>query len=176
MKKIQLGLLALMCIACNSNTIDMGDKVDLAPFKVIGISVRTTNANGQAKADMGQLWDRFYKENILTSIPNKTNGDVYSIYTEYQSNHEGAYTAIIGCKVSSLENIPEGLIGREISGGQYIKYTAKGKIPNAIIDVWQEIWKRDKVLNRHYTADFEVYGQRSQDPENAEVDVYVAAK
>ena len=38
----------------------------------------------------------------------------------------------------------------------------------------QEIRNSDKELNRKYTADFGVYRQKSQDPENAEVEMYIA--
>ena len=29
-------------------------------MKIIGISVRTTNQNGQAMQDIGNLWERFF--------------------------------------------------------------------------------------------------------------------
>ena len=175
-KQILLSILTLTIIACDSKTQNMNDKVQLDPFKIIGISVRTTNENGQSMTDMGQLWDRFYSEGILSTIPTRTSNDIYSIYTDYQSDYKGIYTAIIGCKVNSLDSIPEGLIAREFRSGQYIKYIAKGKMPGAVIDKWKEIWDNDKELNRKYTADFEVYGQKSQDPENAEVEIYIATE
>jgi len=49
-------------------------------------------------------------------------------------------------------------------------------MPTAVIDIWKEIWDNDKELNRKYSADFEVYGQKSQDPENAEVEIYIATE
>lgn len=152
----------------------MDNKEQVDSFKIIGIAVKTTNKNGQAMTDMGQLWNRFYSDDLISKIPNKTGKDIYSIYTDYESDYKGAYTAIIGCKVTTLDSIPTGLIGREFSGGQYLKYTAKGKMPDAVINQWKAIWNRDNELSRKYTADFEVYGQKSQNPENAEVDIYIA--
>jgi predicted transcriptional regulator YdeE len=154
----------------------MGEKVEVQPFKIIGISSWTTNADGQAVIDLGKLWNRFRAENILSLIPNRLSNDVYMIYTDYMTNHQGAYTAIIGCKVNALANIPPGLMGREFNGGQYRKFVAKGKMPHVVIRQWQEIWNEDKKLGRKYTADFEVYGRRSRDPENAEVEVFVSVK
>jgi len=58
------------------------DNVTIEPFKVIGISVRTTNENGQAAKDIGDLWGRFMNEGILQAIPNKIDDAVYSIYTD----------------------------------------------------------------------------------------------
>lgn len=173
-RQLFLSILALTTIACNPKTNTMDNEVKIDPFKIIGISVRTTNENGQSMTDMGQLWDRFYSTDILSTIPNRINNDIYSVYTNYQADYKGAYTAIIGCKVNSLDSIPEELIGREFTGGQYIKYIAKGKMPDAVINKWKEIWDKDTELNRKYTADFEVYGQKSQNPDNAEVEIYIA--
>jgi predicted transcriptional regulator YdeE len=155
---------------------NMDNKIQLDAFKIVGISVRTTNENGQSMTDMGQLWTKFYADNILPKIPDRINDDIYSIYTDYQSDYRGAYTAIIGCKVKSLDNIPNGLIGKEFPKGNYWKFIGKGEMPNAVIDKWKEIWGDEKNLNRKYTIDFEVYGEKSQDPNNAEVDIYIATE
>src|SRR5690554_2178551 len=146
----------------------MAQNVQVDPFKIIGISSSTTNADGQSVIDLGKLWNRFRAENLLLRIPNKLANDVYMIYTDYLTDHRGAYTAIVGCKVTSLNNIPSGMIGREFNGGQYLKFTAKGKIPHVVVRQWREIWNEDKKLGRKFTADFEVYGRKSRDPENAE--------
>lgn len=154
----------------------MGGKVQVDPFKIIGISSWTTNADGQAVIDLGKLWNRFKAENLLMLIPNRLANDVYTVYTDYMTDHRGAFMAIIGCKVNSLDNIPRGLMGREFNGGQYRKFTAKGKMPHVVIRQWQEIWNEEKKLGRKYTTDFEVYGRKSRDPENAEVDIFIAIK
>ena len=39
-------------------------------MKIIGISVRTTNQNEQAMQDIGNLWQRFFSEQLLAKIPN----------------------------------------------------------------------------------------------------------
>jgi predicted transcriptional regulator YdeE len=144
-------------------------------FNIIGISVRTTNENGKSSQDIGTLWERFYKENAASKILGKINEEIYSVYTDYESDYKGSYTTIIGCKVNSLNNIPGGMTGKEIVEGNYKVYTAKGKIPDAVVNQWMEIWN-DSDLNRAYTSDFEVYGEKSQDPANAEVDIYIAVE
>ncbi|WP_306350907.1 GyrI-like domain-containing protein [Flavobacterium sp. '19STA2R22 D10 B1'] len=153
----------------------MNTPTTLESFKIIGITVRTTNKNGKAMEDIGNLWNRFYTSNIQTLIPNKEDSAIYSIYTDYESDYTGKYTCILGCKVSSLNDIPEGLEGKEINGGKYIKYTAKGKMPEAVGQTWGEIWNQDTQLNRLYTADFEVYDEKSALPQDqAEVGIYIA--
>jgi len=144
-------------------------------FNIIGISVRTTNENGQSAKDIGGLWNRFMSENVMSKIPNKINTDIFSIYTEYEGDYTKPYTTLIGCKVNSLENIPEGLIGKSFKGGMYKKFKAVGDLTKgAVYEEWGKIWNSD--LNRSYTADFEVYGEKAQNPANAEVDIFIAIK
>ena len=145
-------------------------------FKIIGIAVKTTNKDGQSAQDIGKLWQQFYVGKLFEKIPNKLNSDIYSIYTDYKSDFTDEYTTIIGVAVSSLENIPTGLIGRQFPSDNFVKYTAKGLLPEAVAKTWTTIWERDKELGRKYTYDFEVYGEKSQDGENSEVEIYIATK
>ena len=144
-------------------------------FSVIGISVRTTNENGQAGQDIPALWSKFMSEGILEKIPNKIDNSIFCIYTEYEKDHTKPYTTILGCSVLSLENIPNEMVGKTFDEANYAKYIAKGNIMQGMVfGVWTKIWNSD--LDRTFTADFEVYGEKSQNPENAEVDIFVAVK
>lgn len=144
-------------------------------FNVIGISIRTTNENGQSGKDIPVLWGKFMSEAILEKIPNKISTDIYCIYTEYEKDHTKPYTTILGCKVSSLETIPDGLIGKTIDVVNYIKRSPKGNIMKGLVfEEWLKIWSSD--IPRTYTADFEVYGEKAQNPEDAEVDIFIAVK
>lgn len=145
-------------------------------FKIIGISVRTTNKDNKAQQDLGQLWGQFYSDNIFEKIPNKLSNEVIAIYTDYKSDFTEDYTTIIGIPVSSLDEMPNGLIGREFQAENFQKFTAKGEMPNAVASSWIDIWQKDKELNRKYSYDFEVYGEKSQNGENSEVDIYIATK
>ncbi|SER10299.1 GyrI-like domain-containing protein [Pedobacter rhizosphaerae] len=145
-------------------------------LKIIGISVETTNQNNQAAIDLGQLWGRFYSEEIFHKIPNKESEEVYAVYTDYESDFTGRYTTIIGQRVSTLADIPDGLTGKEINNNKLTKYTAKGEMPGAVIATWKEIWENDQTLNRAYEADFEVYGPKSQNGLHSEVDIYIGLK
>lgn len=144
-------------------------------FSVIGITVRTTNENGQAAQDIGALWNRFISENIAAKIPNKSSNDIYSVYTDYEKDHTRPYTTLLGCRVSSLENIPEGMTGKTIEEANYTLYVAKGNILQGIVyEEWVKIWNSD--LERTFTADFEIYGDKARNPEDAEVEIFVAIK
>lgn len=151
------------------------NKVKIEPFKVIGISVRTTNENNQAAKDIGDLWGKFMNDKILEAIPNKIDNTVYSIYTDYESDHTKPYTTILGCRVENLNDIPNGMIGKSFDGGNYLKLSAQGDLmKDLIINKWLEIWKMD--LNRAFTADFEVFGKKAQNPSDAEIDFLIAVK
>jgi predicted transcriptional regulator YdeE len=150
--------------------------ITINKFNIIGISVKTTNKDGQSAQDIGKLWQQFYVENLFDKTPNKLSNDIYSIYTDYKSDFTDEYTTIIGVQVSSLENIPAGLIGRQFPSDNFVKHTAKGLMPKAIVEVWTDIWKRDKELGRKYTYDFEVYGEKSQNGDNSEVEIYIATR
>jgi predicted transcriptional regulator YdeE len=144
-------------------------------FSVIGISVRTTNENGQAGQDISALWNTFMTEGIAEKIPNKMDSSIYCIYTEYEKDHTKPYTTILGCKVANLDTIPAEMVGKTIEEVTYTKHIAKGNIFQGIVfNEWTKIWNSD--LDRTFTADFEVYGEKAQNPENAEVDIFIAVK
>lgn len=144
-------------------------------FQIIGISIRTTNENGQAKKDIGGLWQKFMSENIMAKIPNVVDETIYAVYTDYEGDHTNPYTTILGCKVSSLSEVPKEMVSKEIEGSTYTKFTAKGDLTdNAVIDAWVKIWNMD--LERTYTADFESYGTKAINPADGEADIYVAVK
>jgi predicted transcriptional regulator YdeE len=142
-------------------------------FNLIGISVRTTNENGQSGRDIPALWSQFMSEEIQSKIPNKVSEDLFCIYTDYEKDHTKPYTTILGCKVESLDVVPENMIGKTIESANYKELIAKGNLSEGIVfNRWLEIWNSD--LDRSFTADFEVYGEKTQNPEKAEVAIYIA--
>ncbi|MDY8134223.1 GyrI-like domain-containing protein [Aquimarina sp. 2201CG5-10] len=142
-------------------------------FPVIGISVRTNNHNQNTSKDIEQLWATFMNEGIINKIPHKLDNTIYAIYTDYESDYTQDYTLIIGCKVEHLDTIPEGMTSTTVQKGNYSQFTAKGDVTKgAIYEEWLKIWQSD--LNRSYTTDFEVYGMKAQNPQNAEVDIFIA--
>jgi predicted transcriptional regulator YdeE len=149
------------------------EKVKIEPFMLIGIAIRTINENGQAVQEIGELWTKFLENNLLNTIPNKVDNTIYSLYTDYEGDHTKPYTAILGCRVNSLDNIPEGMIGKSFDGGNYVKTSAKGDLMKGlVVNKWSEIF--DMKLDRLFTADFEVFGEKAQNPSDAEIDFYIA--
>ncbi|MGE0076461.1 MAG: GyrI-like domain-containing protein [Bacteroidales bacterium] len=142
-------------------------------FSIIGIAIRTTNENMQSTTDIPILWNRFFAEQVVTKIPNKIDNCLYCMYTDFEGDYTKPYTTIIGCKVSSLEIIPDGMVGKTIPAATYLTFTAIGNIQEgAVLNEWNKIWNMS--LDRAYTADFEIYGEKSQDPLNAQVDIFIS--
>ena len=147
--------------------------VEIESFKIVGIAVRTSNQDGKAAKDIPALWERFMAEDVLSKIPNKVDNTIYSAYTEYEGDHNLPYTTVIGCRVENLDSVPEGMKSASVDGGKYVKFTAKGDLEkDLIINEWMKIWSLD--LDRKYTIDYEVFGEKAQDPKNAEVDILIA--
>lgn len=142
-------------------------------FNIIGIEVRTTNENGQSAKDIPVLWNKFMTEGIAAKIPNKADNAVYCIYTDYEKDHTRPYTTLLGCKVDNLEIVPEGMISQTFETAMYEEFTAVGNLmEGAVFNTWTKIWNSE--LPRAYTADFEVYDERSHDSENAVVPIFIA--
>lgn len=144
-------------------------------FYIIGISVRTTNANGQSANDIEALWGKFWGEEIQKQLPNTVSEDIYAVYTDYETDFTGPYTTIIGLPVSSLKDVPEGFVGITIETDVYQKFVSKGKMPEAMFNTWLQIWQ-DKTLKRSYHADFTVHGKKYYEGDNAEVETFLSIK
>lgn len=149
-------------------------KVSLDEIKLLGLDLgrKTTNENRQSSIDGGNLWQKFEKGNYAARIPNKTGDEIYAVYYGYEGDHTKPFGYFIGCKVISHSVVPEGLNKLTIPGGTYRKITARGKMPDCIINAWKEIWASD--FQRSYTYDFEVYHERSKDWNDAEIDMYLS--
>ena len=147
----------------------------VAPFYLIGMAIRTTNEQQQAAKDIPLLWEAFMSANAAAKIPGIRSQDIYCVYTEYEKDYTRPYTTILGYKVDSLEHIPEGFKGIEIDGGAFKKVTVTGKLTDGIVyEAWTRIWNAG--WDRAYTADFEIYGIKAQNPEVAEMNIFVAVK
>jgi predicted transcriptional regulator YdeE len=161
--------------SANFNYKFMNQKIIIKEtFQIIGIEIRTSNE--KTMIDIPKWWEKFYAENVKDKIPNKINGDVLAVYTNYEGNHTKPYSYILGCEVNSLDTIPEGMVGKIILSAQYEIFTAKGKMPDKIIETWQRIWNPEIEKRRAYVTDFEVYGTKYGDPENSEVEIYIGIK
>lgn len=150
-------------------------------FTVIGISARTTNAKEMSgEGVIGKQWDRFMKEGLLSKIPNRVDANILAVYTDYESDASGAYTFLIGARVSSADTVPQGMVAKKVPAGKYAVFTSeRGFVGKVVPETWGRIWATPKSApggDRAYRADFELYDQRAADPQNAQVDIYIGIK
>jgi predicted transcriptional regulator YdeE len=150
-------------------------------FTVIGVEARTSNAREMSEDGViGKLWARLQNENLLTRIPNRVDPRVVALYADYESDKNGAYTYLLGAKVSSANDIPPGMVSRKVESGTYAMFQAQGRPPAQMtIDLWKQIWSLEEAqqIHRAYKTDFEVhYGGSADDPANAHVAIYIGLK
>ena len=160
----------------------MPKKVHHEGFSVIGIEVRTTNAREMTvEGAIPKQWQKFFQDGIQQKIPDKIDGTIYAVYTDYASDRNGEYSFVIGMKVNPGANPPAGMVLKKIPAGEYALITSdKGPVGRVVPAAWQQIWSlEDKAQlggRRAYGADFEVYDQRSADLQNSQVDINVGLK
>jgi len=138
----------------------------------IGLELRTNNE--ECSLAMPAHKEKFFRENTLAKIPNKINGNILALYTDYEGDYTKPYSWILGCEVSSLDEIPEGLVGKVIPESKYAVFTTQGTFPQGLIAAWQAVWKSN--LHRSYTSDFELYRSNFDPQKNPEVKVYIAVE
>jgi predicted transcriptional regulator YdeE len=156
--------------------------VEEPEFSIIGIQVRTANAEEMTgQGAIPKQWSKFHKEGMADKIPNKADSTIYAVYTNYASDYNGEYDFIIGMKVSSARNVPAGMVLKKVPSGKFAVITsAKGPVEHVVPQAWQRVYALDDGRQlgeaRAYRADFELYDQRSQNPQNAQVDLYIGLK
>jgi predicted transcriptional regulator YdeE/GNAT superfamily N-acetyltransferase len=154
------------------NTMGTHEVVQKPAILVIGIDCRTSNAPEAGPQDIPKLWGRFYGEDIKSRIPNKTSNEVIALYCDYEGDYTQPYSVVIGCPVSSIDAIPEGMVAKTIPASSYAIFRATGEHPKALIETWGNIWKQPN-LERTYTSDFELYGNKFMSGSPKEVEVYI---
>ncbi|HZX58614.1 MAG TPA: effector binding domain-containing protein [Mucilaginibacter sp.] len=139
-------------------------------FFVSGIRVCTTNEKGQARKDIGDLWTKFMSEELQHKIPGKLSEDVYCVYTDYESDHTGWYTAVIGCRVSEPE-IDTAWFTALVPAGTFRVYQPQGKFPDCVANTWMQIWQDG--VTRNYLADYDLYKAGAKSFEETETEIHL---
>jgi predicted transcriptional regulator YdeE len=150
-------------------------------FAVVGIAVRTSNAEQMTEArPIGKQWERLFKEGVLAAIPNKADGNILALYSEYASDKDGEYTYLLGARVTKVENAPAGMVVKNVPAGRYAVFTSeRGPVQKVVVEMWRRVWETPKSAlggDRTYKTDFELYDQRAKNPVDSVVDLYVAVR
>lgn len=159
-------------------------------LKLVGIGVRTTNQeeagpNGRIPA----LWTQYFQLAGTHSNEAQAQDDfIYGVYTDYETDASGAYTAFIGhtydldlpmtteaTGASAAANLQQIVVP---SSMYRVFETRRGPMPQVVIEAWQEIWAYYETAaeQRAYTGDFERYDKNDYQDGEAAVRIYIAIK
>ncbi len=182
MKKIVCAVFCFLVFGCCVTTLNSMQKETRMDYAreslktrfIIGVSLRTTNAEGKAFQDIPVFWKTVQENNLLQNVPAVVEPQkLYAVYTDYAP--DGSYAMIIGKQVNSFDTVPAGMVSCVIPEGQYALFTAQGiEFAQAVGMMWGAIWQLP--LDRAFTADFEVYDAALLSKPVPEVPIYVALK
>jgi len=146
--------------------------VDRPEVLVVGFAVRTSNADEMdpSRARLPALWARAGAPGAFAHVPGKVDENLYAVLTDYESDHNGAYTQIVGVAVRAAAALPEGMVAVRVPGVPSMRLEARGPMPEALRECWQRVWKHTEsggVPPRAFTTDLEIHH-----PDG--VDLYVA--
>jgi len=148
--------------------------VQYAGATAVGIEVRTRNSDEMdpATAKIGALWQRFFRDELGSKIAGSVEPPtVVGVYSNYESDHTGAYSLLVGLLTKPKAAVPEGMTKIAIPAGNYMVFEARGPMPQALIGTWGAIWKHfgpSSTQRRAYSVDFELHRA------DGSVDVHIA--
>ncbi|MDH5857619.1 GyrI-like domain-containing protein [Lampropedia aestuarii] len=133
---------------------------DVQPFWIAGIGVRTQNSDefNPLTAKLPRLWGQFFTAGMGLHTPNRSQDPhVYGLYHGYASKENGLYSVLAGVAVQSA--VP-GMESVQVQAGRYVVFTAKGPMPQTIVQLWGQVWayfQGPEAPQRSFGTDFEMY-------------------
>ncbi|WP_434580750.1 GyrI-like domain-containing protein [Pseudomonas sp. Z5-35] len=130
------------------------------PFTVAGLQVRTRNSEEQQgdAARIGPMWQQFFTKGLFEKVPaRQSESFVYGVYSDYESDATGYFNVTAGVEVDATS---AGYPAVNVEGGDYLVFSAKGPMPDCVIEAWGLIWAYfadNPQTLRRFTTDFEVY-------------------
>ncbi|MDR6726807.1 putative transcriptional regulator YdeE [Paenibacillus amylolyticus] len=148
--------------------------VTLPAKRLAGVSARTTNAiEISGKGCIQGLWNQYFSSDQLPA-PEVAR---YGCYSDYTDGITGEYTILVGHEVNVDEVLPEDMDSVHLPPATYAVFTSRrGSMAEVVGEAWGAVWAWADQHKRTFTGDFELYDERSIDPENVQVDVYIAVQ
>lgn len=139
--------------------------ITLTPFSVTGIEVRTINRDefNPATAKLPRLWQQFYQDNVAARIAAAPAAPIFGVYAGYESDATGHYTVTAGMAITPTPDGPFNTV--EIAAGEYLVFTEKGTMPQAVITAWTRVWQYFEAspdIKRCFHTDFELYASADE--------------
>lgn len=144
-------------------------------FKIVGMKYYGANKNNE----ISQLFNKFFSRisEVKNRIDIKTSLGVCEYVPDLTSETEFSYIACV--EVSSLDEIPVGMVGQVVPGNKYAVFTHKGSI-DKLGDTYEYIhgtWFPKSGYQPALANDFELYDERfSPNSDESEMDIYIPIK
>jgi len=123
-------------------------------LKVIGIELETTTEYELVRVDLASLWKKFNVKSFKKKIHDTISDDFYIFYHNYNPNNRNEFTLLVGCLVKTLENVPQGLTGREFTSQKFVRIISASKSINDIHEIWNHFNTRLISINRKFSYDY----------------------
>jgi predicted transcriptional regulator YdeE len=158
--------------------------VDLEhPILILGLSTQTnTRTIARDVPGLGRRFERYKQEH---GLPNRKEPWGFAAVSYGYDEVTGAFTYLMGDVVTSLDQVPEGLVGFEIPAGTYAVFPVrpKNKLGWGLgIPAVKGYAYRGWLPGSGYEAaggpvdDFEYHDERSVRKRNPEIDLYIAVR
>ncbi len=143
-------------------------------FKAIGLSYVGKNEHGE----ISQMWGTFNQR--ASEIPWRGSCAYGLCFANPEGAPEGEFEYIAAFEVPNEENIPEGMVYREVPEYKYAVFTHHGRL-DKLGDTYEYIfntWLPQSGLEVHPDKyDMEIYDERFlSDSDKSELDIYVAVR
>lgn len=139
---------------------------------VYGLSITTDNVS-EMDPEKGKIAALHQKFDAAVEVDYQGGERVYGVYFDYESDHTGKFSVLAGFdgKLGSENTTLKRVV---IPEANYLVFTHQGKMPQAVINAWMEVWQyfsnEGAQYQRLYSTYFEYY--KSVD----EVELYIAVK
>lgn len=141
-------------------------------FGVTGIMLRTSPE--RAAVDIPQFWARFMGEDIPAKVRAKSDGWIYAVYCDYETDERGPYAMVLGVASEAGAAIPAGMRRVRVPFGEYASFAVQGDPAKVVWQAWMHVntdWEGRK--RRRYIADYERYATATLTPTTVEAEIVV---
>ena len=148
--------------------------IDLEALNLVGVAYYGTPEGGA----FGKAWDRFIKFDEL--ISHRANKNSYGVEIYGPDFFQGGqWTYFPSVAVSSLQEIPVGMLGTILPASKYAVFTVTGRLAR-IGEMFQYAyhdWLPASKYEVAYPFDFELYdGRFHGDVDDSIIDIYIPIK
>ncbi|HET9844077.1 MAG TPA: GyrI-like domain-containing protein [Gammaproteobacteria bacterium] len=149
--------------------------VSREPFTVVGLEYKGPMKN---MVDIPKLWHLF--NDRIQEIENKMAEDrLYGVFYQTPSQRATSEMTYMACvPVSHDQEIPEGMISKEVQGGKFAALTHKGPISDIVQSIdFLHSWILGSEFEFDQRESYELYDNRFQyESADSEFDIFLAIK